>query len=140
MILVKFGMTKMIDSMKTVLMSLVLFTSMGMVPLNGDLERISLAIQTGNSKELAKYFDSTVEITIGEKEETYSKAQAEMVLKDFFTKNKPASFKMIHNGSSQGSQYGIGTLITDKGAFRTYIYLKQKGESVFIQEIRFENE
>lgn len=126
--------------MKTLLFGVVIFASTGMMLLNGDLERISLAVQTGNSKELAKYFDSSVEITIGEKEETYSKAQAEMVLKDFFTKNKPASFKLIHNGSSQGSQYGIGTLITDKGSYRTYIYLKQKGESVFIQEIRFENE
>lgn len=109
--------------------------------LSNDLDRIGLAIQTGNSKELAKYFDNTVEITILEKEETYSKAQAEMVLKDFFTKNKPASFKIIHNGTSgQGSQYGIGTLITDKGTFRTYIYLKQKGATPFIEELRFESE
>lgn len=126
--------------MKTILLGLALCSATAMRMLNADLERISMAVQTGNSKELAKYFDASVEITIGAKEETYSKAQAEMVLKDFFTKNKPASFKLIHNGSSQGSQYGIGTLITDKGAFRTYIYLKQKGESVFIQEIRFENE
>jgi len=109
--------------------------------LSNDLERIGLAIQSGNSRELAKYFDNTVEITIFDKEETYSKAQAEMVLKDFFTKNKPASFKIIHNGTSgQGSQYGIGTLITDKGAFRTYIYLKQKGATSFIEELRFESD
>lgn len=126
--------------MKTFLLGLVIFASTDMRLLNGDMERIGLAIQTGNSKELAKYFDASVEIIIGEKEETYSKAQAEMVLKDFFTKNKPASFKLIHNGSSQGSQYGIGTLITDKGSYRTYILLKQKGETLFIQEIRFENE
>ena len=126
--------------MKTGMLGLMLLAFAGMHFPDGDLDRIGLAIQTGNSKELSKYFDNTVEITIGENEETYSKAQAEMVLKDFFTKNKPASFKLIHNGSSQGSQYGIGTLITDKGSYRTYIYLKQKGESVFIQEIRFENE
>ncbi|HXH17863.1 MAG TPA: DUF4783 domain-containing protein [Chitinophagales bacterium] len=109
--------------------------------LSNDLERIGLAIQTGNAKELAKYFDNTVEITILEKEETYSKAQAEMVLRDFFTKNRPASFKIIHHGTSgQGSQYGIGTLITDKGTFRTYIYLKQKGMASFIEELRFESD
>lgn len=109
--------------------------------LANDLERISLAIQSGNAKELAKYFDNTVEITIFEKEETYSKAQAEMVLRDFFTRNKPASFKIIHNGTSgQGSQYGIGTLITNKGTFRTYIYLKQKGATPFIEELRFESD
>jgi len=127
--------------MKTVLAGAIFFALTSFNFLNNELERIGLAIQTGNSKELAKYFDSTVEITIFEKEETYSKAQAEMVLKDFFTKNKPASFKIIHNGTSgQGSQYGIGTLITDKGTFRTYIYLKQKGATPFIEELRFEND
>src|SRR5687767_1178088 len=135
MVLVKFDRIIMLQ-MKIALVSLVLFTSAGMKLLDGDLERISLAMQTGNSKEMAKYFDNTVEIN----EESYSKAQAEMVLKDFFTKNKPASFKMIHNGSSQGSQYGIGMLITDKGTYRTYIYLKPKGTSLFIQSISFEKE
>ena len=127
--------------MKTALMGLIMTVLTSVSYLSNDLERIGLAIQTGNSKELSKYFDNTVEITIFEKEEMYSKAQAEMVLKDFFSKNKPASFKIIHNGTSgQGSQYGIGTLITDKGSFRTYIYLKQKGTTPFIEELRFERE
>ncbi len=128
--------------MKTAFLTGVLLSLlMGSSFLTSELERIGLAIQTGNSKELAKYFDNSVEITIYEKEETYSKAQAEMVLKDFFTRYKPISFKIIHNGNSnQGSQYGIGTLVTDKQTFRTYIYLKQKGESLFIQEIRFESD
>ena len=125
--------------MNTVLVSLTLMLLTSSNFLSNELERIGLAIQTGNSRELAKYFDNTVEITIYEKEETYSKAQAEMVLKDFFIKNRPSSFKIIHNGTSgQGSQYGIGTLITDKGSFRTYIYLKQKGATPYIEELRFE--
>src|SRR6185503_3510040 len=127
--------------MKTVLTGVIMMALTSVSYLANDLERIGLAIQTGNSRELAKYFDNTVEITIFEKEETYSKAQGEMVLKDFFTKNKPASFKIIHNGTSgQGSQYGTGTLITDKGTFRTYVYLKQKGATSFIEELRFESD
>ena len=106
-----------------------------------NMERIGVAIEGGNSKELAKYFENTVEITIFEDEEVYSKAQAELVLKDFFSKHQPTSFKIIHKGNSnQGSQYAIGTLVTEKGNFRTYIYIKQKGDSYFIQEIRFESD
>ncbi|GIV32568.1 MAG: hypothetical protein KatS3mg031_0103 [Chitinophagales bacterium] len=117
------------------------FPGAGHILLNSELEKIALAIQTGNSRELARYLDNSVEITIYEKEETYSKVQAEMVLKDFFTRNKPLSFKIIHNGSSnQGAQYAIGTLTTDKGTFRTYLYLKLKGQSLLIQEIRFERD
>ena len=117
------------------LMMLVSFTKAG------ELENISLAIQTGNAAEVAKYFDNTVSITVFNSEGSYSKAQAEMVLKDFFSKNSPRSFKIIHKGnSSEGSQYAIGTLVSAKGSFRTYIYIKKKGNAYLIQEIRFEND
>jgi hypothetical protein len=105
------------------------------------LESVAAAIQAGNAKQLAQYFDSNVDITVYNKEEMYSKTQAEMVVKDFFAKNSPASFKIIHKGASnQGSEYAIGTLVTSVGSFRTYIYIKQKGTSYFIQEIRFEKD
>jgi len=107
----------------------------------GTLENIATAIQAGNAKELAKYFDNNVDITVYNKEEMYSKTQAEMVIKDFFSKNPPSSFKIIHKGTSnQGSEYAIGTLVTNVGSFRTYIYVKQKATSYSIQEIRFEKD
>jgi len=107
----------------------------------GTLETIATAIQSGNAKELAKYFDSNVDISVYNKEESYSKTQAEMVVKDFFVKNPPTAFKIIHKGASnQGSEYAIGTLSTNVGSFRTYIYVKQKGTAYSIQEIRFEKD
>ena len=111
-------------------------------PVNAqNLESISAAIQSGNAKEVAKFFDNSVEITIYNSESVYSKAQGEMVLKDFFAKNTPTSFSLIHKGTStQGSQYGIGTLVTNTGSFRTYVYIKQKGNVYHVQEIRFEKD
>ena len=62
----------------------------------GDLENIAAAISSGNSKELATYFDNTVEVKIANKEGAYSKSQAEAIIKDFFTKNPPTlSTKVI---------------------------------------------
>lgn len=105
------------------------------------LDDISLAIRSGNAREVAKYFDTSVEVTIHNESKVYSKQQAEMVLKDFFTKNPVTSFNIIHKGSSnEGSQYGIGTLLTGGGSFRTYIYIKQKGDAFFVQEMRFEKD
>ncbi len=107
----------------------------------GTLEDIAAALQVGNARELAKHFDSNVDITVYNKEEMYSKTQAEMVIKDFFSKHSPVSFKVIHKGaSSQGSEYAIGTLVTSSGSFRTYIYIKQKGSAYLVQEIRFEKD
>lgn len=105
------------------------------------LDDITLAIRSGNAREVAKYFDTSVEITIHNESKVYSKPQAEMVLKDFFAKNPVSSFNIIHKGTSnEGSQYGIGTLVTSGGSFRTYVYIKQKGSAFYIQEMRFEKD
>ncbi len=106
-----------------------------------DLEKIALAIESGNANKLSQYFDNSVEITILKEEEVYSQSQAKMVLKNFFDKHEPSSFDIIHKGSSnKGSEYCIGTLVANDRSFRTYIYVKQKGESFRIQEIRFEED
>lgn len=105
------------------------------------LSNIGSAIRTGNSKEVARYFDNNVEITILDKESTYSRVQAEMVLRDFFAKSSVQSFDLIHRGKSdEGSSYGIGTLKTANQSFRTYYFVKQKGAQPFIQEMRFEKQ
>ncbi|MBP8753987.1 MAG: DUF4783 domain-containing protein [Chitinophagales bacterium] len=106
-----------------------------------NLDSIAQAIRTGNAKELASFFDTTIEIKINDKEGAYSKAQAEQVVKDFFLKNPPKGFSFMHDGESGGSAYyAIGSLTTANGKFRTYVYLKKKGESYLIQELSFENE
>lgn len=96
------------------------------------------AIKSGNSAEVAKYFDTTVNINLPEKSGSYSKTQAELVLRDFFNTNSVKNFEVIHKSENSGSQYCIGTLTTNNGLFRTTIYMKQKGEKQLIQELSFE--
>ncbi|MEO7046339.1 MAG: DUF4783 domain-containing protein [Ferruginibacter sp.] len=96
------------------------------------------ALKAGNASEIAKYFDNTVEITLPEKSNSYSKSQGELILRDFFNSNVVKGFTIIHQGENAGSQYCIGTLVTKSGSFRTTIYMKQKGDKQIVQEIRFE--
>jgi hypothetical protein len=105
-------------------------------------ESITTAFKSGSSKELAKYFGSNVELKILNKEEVYSKAQAEIILKDFFTKYPPKNYSSVHKGASKAgsTQYTIGQLITSSGNFRTYYLLRKQGESFIIQELRIEEE
>jgi len=105
------------------------------------LDNVGNAIRTGNAKEIAKYFDTNVEITILDRESTYSRVQGEQVLKDFFAKNSVESFELIHRGTSgEGSSYGIGRLKSSTQMFRVYYFVKQKGSQSLIQEIRFEKQ
>jgi hypothetical protein len=96
------------------------------------------AIKSGKATEVARYFDNTVEITLPEKSNSYSKSQGELVLYNFFNNNTVTNFEVIHKSESAGSQYCIGNLITNNGTFRTTIYMKQKGDKQVVQELRFE--
>jgi len=103
---------------------------------------IADAIRSGDARAVSRYFSSTVDLTILRQEEVYSKAQAEQVLRDFFSKNAPRSFNLIHKGvSKEGAKYAIGNLITTSGdQFRTYFYVKNTTAGEQIQELRFEKQ
>ena len=103
------------------------------------IDEVVSGMRTGNAAQIARYFDNTVEITMPEKGSSFSKSQAEIVLKDFFANNPVKSFEIIHKGENAGSQYCIGTLVTKNGSFRTTIFMKQKGNAQLLQELRFES-
>lgn len=105
-------------------------------------ENIGNAIRSGNAEEISRYFNTNVDLTIGNQEEVYSKVQAEQILKDFFVKNTPRSFTLIHQGlSKEGAKYAIGNLTTQQGNnFRIYFFIKQSSRNEYIQELRFEKE
>ena len=81
-------------------------------------------------------------MTILEQENVYSKAQAELVVKDFFEKNRPKTFTIIHKGSSpEKTQYAIGNLVTANGrTFRVSFYIKNTQGKNLLQELRIETE
>jgi hypothetical protein len=103
---------------------------------------ISNAIHNGDAHQLATFFGNSVDLTIVDQENVYSKAQAELVLKDFFEKNHPKTFSIIHKGSSpEKTQYAIGKLTTVNGKnFRVSFYIKSTDGRNQLQELRFEIE
>ena len=107
--------------------------------VNTGINEVVAAMRSGNSTLIAKYFDDLVDISMPDKSNTYSKNQAELVLKEFFTNNPVKKFEIIHKGENAGSQFCIGTLYTKNGSFRTTIFMKQKGGGQLLQELRFEN-
>lgn len=107
--------------------------------LTGISENIASAIRSGNSKVLSTYFNTTIEITLPGKEGTFSKVQAEMVMKDFFTKYPPAAFDINQKGtSSGGSQFIIGTYKSNNKVYKTYLLLKLVDGQLLIQQLQFE--
>jgi len=107
----------------------------------GVIESIAASIKGANSGELAKYFSNTLEIMIPGKEGTFSKNQAEMIMKDFFTKNPATSFATNQQGSSNGgAQFMIGTYKSGKVIFHVYVLVKPVAGQMLIQQLHFESE
>ncbi|MBX2961336.1 MAG: DUF4783 domain-containing protein [Cyclobacteriaceae bacterium] len=102
------------------------------------VEQIKETLKAGSAKELAKYLSSSVDVTIDGKPETYSKAQAEFVLRDFFKANSPSGFDIIHQGQSKGGQlFAIGDYKSGVSTFRVWMKIKVAGNQSLIQEISF---
>lgn len=107
----------------------------------GLVENIASSIKAGNSKELAKYFGPTIEIIIPGIDGAFSKAQSEVIMKDFFTKMPPVSFTINKKGNSAGgSQYMIGTYKSKTESLNVYILLKPVSNILMIQQIHFETD
>jgi hypothetical protein len=105
------------------------------------IDQVKESIKTGSAKELSKYFNQTVDVTIEGKVENYSKAQAEFVLRDFFKAHPPSEFNIIHQGSSKGGQpFAIGQYKSGSDAYRVWMKIKTVGKEQLIQEISFVKE
>lgn len=102
------------------------------------IDEVITAMKAGNASDIARFFDNTVEINSPDKSSSYSKSQAELILKDFFVTNGVRGFTLDHKGENAGSQYCIGTLLTKNGAYRTTVFMKLKGDKQLLQTITFE--
>jgi hypothetical protein len=97
------------------------------------------ALRSGNATELANYFGENVELTLPDQSDSYSKAQAALILKDFFNNNGVKTFEVKHKGDQSGGQFCIGTLQTRAGNFRTTVFMKNKNNRELVKEIRFQS-
>lgn len=104
--------------------------------------KISKALKAGNATQLAVYFNASIDLAIPGDEGTYSKKQAEQIMKMFFTNNPVKSFVLEHTGNSNsGSHYLIGSYKCDSNKiFRVYVLIKSRDNKELIQQLQFEEE
>lgn len=103
-----------------------------------------MALKTGNSRDLARHFNSNIELIVESENVEFDKVsntQAELILKNFFQKNPAKDFNYVHQGSSpEGAQYSTGTYQAQNGKYLVYIVLKQFGGKYLIDRIDFRKE
>lgn len=105
------------------------------------ISQVKETIKAGSAKELSRFLNNTVDVTLEGNVQTYSKAQAEFVLRDFFKQNPPSEVNIIHQGQSKGGQpFAILQYKSGPNTFRLFMKVKSSGNSQFLEDIRFTRE
>ena len=105
------------------------------------IQQIKETIKAGSAKELSKYLNQTVDVTLDGSVQSYSKAQAEFVFRDFFRQHPPSEFNIIHQGSSKGGQpFAIGRYKSADESFRVFMKIKAVNKQQLLHEISFSKE
>jgi len=105
------------------------------------VNQIKETIKAGSAKELSGFLNQTVDVTIDGNVQSYSKAQAEFVFRDFFKQHPPSEFSIIHQGSSKGGQpFAIGQYKSDAETYRVFMKIKTINNTQLVHEISFVKE
>jgi hypothetical protein len=112
----------------------------GAAAFQGDIvDTLPALFKSANSKEISKNFSSSVELKINEEEDVYPKAQAEQIIREFFTKNPPLTSALVHLiNTNPNYRFGVFALNTKNGKFRVAVTLKKTASTFFITELRIE--
>ncbi|MEI7981508.1 MAG: DUF4783 domain-containing protein [Bacteroidota bacterium] len=112
----------------------------GFTAVPDDTEKqVITAIQAGNAADVARFFNAMVDLTLPGYDDTYSKAQAGQILKEFFTKNLVKTFKVTNQGSSSdGSRYSIGSLDAGGKTYRVYFLIKSVNGQNLVQQMQMQ--
>jgi len=105
------------------------------------ISQVKETIKAGSAKELSKFLNQTVDVTLNEGPQSYSKTQAEFVFRDFFKQHPPVEFNIIHQGTSKGGQtFGIGQYKSGSETYRVYMKIKAVETQQLVHEISFAKE
>jgi hypothetical protein len=104
-------------------------------------KQIGSALSAGNATELTNYFNTMVDISIPNTDDSFGKTQATRILQDFFSKYPVKSYKTNKLGSStDGSQFSIGRMEAGSKIFRVYYLMKKSSDKYLIHQFQIQEE
>ncbi len=103
--------------------------------------QVTAAIQAGDAREITANFNAMVDLNLPGIEDSYGKAQAERILRDFFAKYPVKSYKVTKSGkSNDGSRFVIGKLESGDKSFRVFYLIKKNEEKSLIHQFQVQEE
>ncbi len=118
------------------------FSSFTSDDMKSTVDQINAALKSGNSDSFISFIADPVDLTLPGSDDSYSKAQASVILKKFFAANKVKTYTQKQTGKSvDDAVFIIGTYEATNGKiFRMYVLIKTVGGKNKIQFVEFEEE
>ncbi len=106
---------------------------------SGDqLSGVRSALANSSAHDLAQYLAPSVEVGFDGDSQNMNATQTELVLKNFFAKNGPGKFEIVHQGASpDGIPYAAGRYTGRTGTYQVFIKLKANRGAPQIDKIDF---
>ncbi|NND80261.1 MAG: DUF4783 domain-containing protein [Maribacter sp.] len=104
------------------------------------VENISHALRSGDIAVLDDYYAPSVDVTILYYQGFLNKSAVSSKVEKFFSSHSIDRYEIIHEGKSKGSDsvYTIGTLFTNQGKYRVYMFITIRDGKDQIEEIKIE--
>ena len=120
----------------TLLMCLTVGTGFAAIDVVDD---IASCVKDADTKELSKFFSSTVSMTLLNDEGVYSRVQGEIVLREFFNRNTPTGVSIAHRlDGNPNFRYVVLNMETATDVFRVSYKLTNSDNTFKITEFRIE--
>ncbi|MCS5491115.1 DUF4783 domain-containing protein [Algoriphagus limi] len=102
------------------------------------IDPVIVAIDSGSSSELARYFGNSISLNINGQQGDFSKNQAELVLRDFFKKNPPVSFQVVFRSENNPSISSyIGEYQSGQTNYKVFIKINQQNSQIEVYSLGF---
>lgn len=102
---------------------------------------IEKSFESNNAKGIVALGKSKLLINVLGKEGAYSQSQANLVLKDFMSKNPCSSFEYAFKGKeADGGSFAIANYVAKSDKFRVTIYFKKEQGSYKIESLTIERD
>lgn len=96
------------------------------------------ALNEGSSSDLAQFFDASIQLNVNGQQGSYSKNQAEVVLREFFKKHPPQSFSVVYKSENKAtlSSY-VGDYQSIDSSYRVFIKVSNHEQELKIYSLEF---
>ena len=100
-------------------------------------QAIFYAIENGDAKNLATYFNNNIDLIITDKSGIFNKKQAEILVKEFFDDNESTYFEVIEQKELLNSSFAICNFDSSSGEkYNVYIFVRKLSGKPMITKLK----